>query len=466
MRALLLILTALACASPSSAISINLIGAAAPRPTVYRPCETQVVIYDARPELGIGMHDMGKPARDMVRALGVRIVRHTLYWNLMESTEKPGLYDGKYLAEWDKLVDDCRREGVYLEVVVHGDPPGVTYANRLAGYERFARFMADMATRYPSVTYWELFNEMDAGFTCLFGAKDNVPLRDRGKHYAEMLKVVYPAVKAANPAAWVLCGGMVDTTEFPRGIYEGGGKRYFDIMNIHTYGVPVSTAFVERGKNIKKVMGEFGDENKPVWNTEFGLDAGNVVGAWGYPHNSKPAKQDGPTFDEKQTEDYQTCFEKNNELHLFDKVLPYQFQAGNERDDDGAIKTTAKLPDGMTIDDYGFGIVRRDMTPRPTYKWLMESQVNTTFARRPSTTVNVFVPTKTPMKPVGYDYKEVEGGIEIQRVLMDSLVPTSIQLIYVGEPQPKTPDSKPGGQPGPKPKKQIDPRHVPDPWDI
>lgn len=460
MRALLLVLAALVCATPSSAIQLSMIGAGGPKPTVYRPCETQVIVYDARPELGIGMHDMSKPARDMVSSVGIRLVRHTLYWNLMETTDKPGLYDGKYLAQWDKLVDDCRREGICLEVVVHGDPPGVSYANRQAGYERFARFMADMVSRYPSIVYWELFNEMDAGFTCLFGASDNVAIRDRGKQYAEMLRIVYPAVKSANPAAYVLCGGMSDTNEFPRGIYDGGGKRYFDIMNIHTYGVPVATAFVERGKNVRKIMAEYGDDYKPVWNTEFGLDAGNVVGAWGYPHSWKPAKEDGPTFDAKQLEDYQACFEKNNELHLFDKVLPYQFQAGNQRDDDGAIKTTAKLADGMTIDDYGFGMVRRDMSPRPTYTWLKEAQVNSTLSHRPSAVVNVFVPTKVPMRPVGYDYKEVSGGIEIQRVLVDSLVPTAIQLIYTAEPSKST---KPGTK-STSPK--TDSRHTPDPWDI
>lgn len=418
------------------------------------------MVYDARPELGMGMHEMDKAARDMVRALGVRIVRHTLYWSSMETTDKPGLYDSKYLAEWDKLVDDCRKEGILLEVVVHGDPPGVSYANREAAYQRYAHFMTDMVTRYPSVLYWELFNEMDASFTSLFGAKDDVPMRERGKQYAEMLKVVYPAIKAANPAAQVLCGGMTDTDEFPRGIYEGGGKRYFDIMNIHTYGVPVVTSFVERGQRVRKIMAEFGDEHKPFWNTEFGIDAGNVVGAWGYPHDWKPAQEDGPTFDKKQLEDYQSCFANNNDLHIYDKVLPYQFSAGNQRDDDGKIKTTAKLPEAMTIDDYGFGIVRRDQSPRPTYSWLLKNQVNSTIYKRPNVTTNIFVPTKVPMKPVGYDYREVNGGIEIQRVMVDSLVPTVIQLIYTAEPNKST---APGAKPAPS---KIDPRHVPDPWDI
>ncbi len=436
-----------------------------PKVVVSRPSETQVVVYDARPELGIGMHDMAKPARDMVSKLGIRLVRHTMYWNLMETTDKPGVYDQEYLSEWDRLVEECRAEGVCLEVVVHGDPPGISFADRKAAYERFARFIADMARRYPSVIYWELMNEMDSGFTCLFGAKDNVAMRERGKMYAEFLKIAYPAVRAANPAAWVLTGGMSDTDEFPRGIYEGGGRGYFDIMNIHTYGVPVVTAFVERAKGVREIMKENVDGDKPLWNTEFGLDAGNVVGAWGYPHAWNPAQDDGKAFDQKQLDDYRNCLRKNTELGLYQKLLPYQFQAGNERDDDGLIKTKAQLPEGMTIDDFGFGIVRRDMSPRPTYRWLQESQLNQTISNRPRFFTNVFVPTKRPMMPVGYDYREVDGGIQIQRVLVDSLVPTRIDLRFAPEKsQPKPEPGKPAAPGTPAKPERATP--LPDPFDI
>lgn len=454
------LITALLLVAPSAGLAQDFTKPGFPKSVVYQPCETQAIIYDARPELGIGMHDMSKPAREMVSKLGIRLVRHTLYWNLVETSDRPGVYDAKYLAEWDTLAEDCRREGICLEVVVHGDPPGVSFANREEAYLRFARFMADMARRYPSVTYWELFNEMDSGFTCLFGAKDGVPMRERGKHYAGMLKIAYPAVKAANPAAWVLTGGMNDTDEFPRGVYEGGGRGYFDIMNIHTYGVPVVTAFVERGKRVREIMAANGDQAKPLWNTEFGLDAGNVVGAWGYPHDWSPARDDGKTFDQKQLEDYQACLQMNDQLGLYNRLLPYQFQAGNERDDDGAIKTKAQLPSGTTIDDYGFGIVRRDLTPRPTYKWLAETLPNRAITDKPRFVTSVFIPTKRPMVPIGYDYKVVDGGIQVQRVMVDSLAPTRIDLRFAPEPPPPSP-----GKPA-KPADKDRATPLPDPFDI
>ena len=98
-----------------------------------------------------------------------------------------------------------------------GNAPGVNWTNREEGYKRFARFMGDMARRYPQVRYWELWNEMDGGFTDLFGAgRADVSMRERGKLYAKMLQVVYPQIRKANPDAWVLVGGMSDWNEFPR----------------------------------------------------------------------------------------------------------------------------------------------------------------------------------------------------------------------------------------------------------
>lgn len=388
---------------PSTSFAIQ-IGQATPQITVYRPCETRVVVYDARPELGIGMNDMGKTSRDIVNALGVRLVRHTLYWNRMETTDKPGLYDSKYLTEWENLIDNCRKEGVYLEVLVQGDPPGLTYADRKTGYERFARFVTDMASRYPSIIYWELMN---SDSTCLFGAGDSIYKREQGKNYAEMLKIVYPAIKSANPAAWVLCGSINDATDFPQGIYENDGGRYFDIMNLCTYGTPAVSAFMDRGKSIRKVMMDNGDENKPLWNTGIGMDAGNTV--------------------EMKLEDYQNCFEINNASRMYNKVLPSL---------------------ELTVDD-------------PVYKWLDDLQPNAAIARKSRAVVNVFVPMKAPMIPVGYDYAVKDGGIEIQRVTVDSLVPTTIDLIYAAEPA----SLKPGEKAAPA-KNKGNSRPIPDPFDL
>jgi GH35 family endo-1,4-beta-xylanase len=396
---------------------------------VYQKSPTELVVWDARPELGVGMHQMPDEQIDRVRKLGVRFVRHTLYWYQVEKTGEPGKYDAEHLAQWDDLVRRCERQGVVLVVVVHGNPPGVSFANRPAGYRRFATFMGDMAKRYPQIRYWELWNEMDVAFTDLFGAQNGVPMRERGRLYAEMLKLAYPAIKEANPEAWVLVGGMTDTDEFPRGLYEGGGRDYFDLMNIHTYGVPVMWSFSARGQRVRRIMDEFGDDGKPLWNTEFGIDAGNFVGAWGYPHSWSPPQKDDAFFDAEQRRQWEACLEKNRELGLYAKVLPYQFQAGNERDDDKRIKERAQLPPGMTIDDYGFGLVRSDgKTPRPTYTWLLEQQRNRPIQEAPSFTTDIRFRPTTKAVPVGYEYQWEGEALVIRHVKADSAFPTRIRL--------------------------------------
>jgi hypothetical protein len=396
----------------------------------YEKSPSELVVFDSRPELGMGMHGIDEKNIPLLRRLGIRCVRHTMYWNQIENTATPGQYDEKQLHKWDELVQLCQKEGIALVVVVHGNPPGVGWPRREEGYRRYARFLFDMARRYPLIRYWELWNEMDAGFTDLFGAgRSDVSLRDRGRFYAEMLKLTYPRIKQANPDAWVLTGGMTDANEFPRGIYEGGGRDFFDIMNLHTYGVPLEWAFSARGLTLRRIMAKYNDAGKPLWNTEYGIDAGNLVGAWGYPHNHKPAQKDGDYFDEEQRRQWEACLVKNRELGLYTKLFPYQFHAGNERDDDKQIRKRVQLPPGMTIDDYGFGIVRRDgLTPRPTYQWLVEKQWNGALKAEPTSEVDVRDRPSRKVVPVGYDYYWGGKDLIIRRVLVNSLFPTRIRL--------------------------------------
>ncbi len=402
---------------------------AAPADT-YRACRVgnRLMVHDPRVELGIGMHDMSAQQIGLVRDLGIRLVRHTMYWYQIETGTQAGAYDEAALGRWDELVDRCDREGIILEVVVHGNAPGCGFANRVESYERFARFMGDMASRFASVRYWELFNEMDVAFTDLFGAQDAVPMVQRGRMYAEMLKLAYPAIKAANPRAFVLTGGMTDTGDFPRGIYEGGGREYFDIMNIHTYGVPVVWAFVDRGMQVRQTMARNGDGPKPLWNTEFGIDAGNLVGAWGYPHDG--GEEDGPRLDELMLQQWEACLDAAEKYELYQKILPYQLHAGNERDDNGDLAATLRLPVGHTVDDYGFGILRRDgNTPRPVYTWLKQRDFNRPILQRPQLTADVEFWDPEGLTPVGYEPNRWRPHyVNLPGVVVDSAYPTTFEL--------------------------------------
>ena len=397
----------------------------------YRKSPTELWVYDSRPELGIGMHGIADESLELVGKLGIKFIRYTMYWNTIESTAKPKAYDKTQLKMWDKTVKLAKKHGVELLVVVHAGPPGVNWDNRYDSYKRFAGFMGDMAARYPSVRYWELWNEMNVAFTDLFGSgKEGEQGFKGGKDYAAMLKLAYPAIRKSNPKAFVVMGGFAwDWREFLQGIYEAGGKDYFDVMNIHSYGMPVDWGFLTHGYIARHMMRRYGDASKPLWITEFGVDAGNIVNAWGFAHDR--GESDGEYFDKTHLNEWKKCIDEAREGRLYQKYFPYQFVAGNETKVKG-IETDEYaqkyLPAGMTIDDYGFGLMRRDgKTPRPTYDWLLKEQVNNAIRKKPSRMCDVSIPYDGYV-PVGYEYDVSDGMLVIKGVRVGSAVPVKIGL--------------------------------------
>lgn len=124
-------------------------------------------------------------------------------------------------------------------------------------FAAFADFMFDLVTRYSvapyNVKYWEIWNEPDVAVLIsdqFFGCWGNPnDYYYGGGYYAEMLKVVYPAIKAADPSSQVLIGGLLmncdpvnppdnkdcSATRFYDGILASGGGPYFDGISFHTY---------------------------------------------------------------------------------------------------------------------------------------------------------------------------------------------------------------------------------------
>ena len=381
-------------------------------------------VYDARTELGMGMHGVTDEQAQMVRKLGVRLVRKTVYWYHIEKTDQPGVYDEDGLASYDRIVQLAKDNGIELVLLLHGNPPGTGWENRHESYDRFAQFAAFMVKRYPSVRFWELWNEMDVGFTDLFGAnRPGYPHFERGRCYGQMLNKAYPAIKAANPDAWVLLGGIGsgNAPYFIPGIYAEDARHSFDFMNIHTYGVPVNWSMAVDAYATRAAMGRYGDFDRPLWNTEFGIDAGNLWAAW---------KVDtGEKFDQGHLSAWQSCINDSLANQLYWKILPYQFAAGNERANDVLKKPDSpiKLPEGHTLDDYGFGLVRSDgKTPRPTYNWLLEQQVNKPINDEPRLKRDLVLEWNGKWQPKNFLFKGAETKITIRDVKVDSLLPKII----------------------------------------
>ena len=103
--------------------------------------------------------------------------------------------------------------------------------------------------------------------------------------YAALLKAAYPAIKAADPAASVLVGGLVGNDfEFVERLYDNGAKGSFDGVGVHTDTACLTTDPREYYREpsgrigrysftgyreVRATMLAHGDD-KPVWMTELG----------------------------------------------------------------------------------------------------------------------------------------------------------------------------------------------------
>jgi hypothetical protein len=283
------------------------------------------------PAVGLDVHRLDQQSVGQVEDLGIRHVRYTLYWAQWQ--------DPLYRLHWEQGLERALKAGLELLVVVHHAPFG-SFQERDLVYASFARFMAARAAQFPQVRAWQLWNEMDVAFTDLFGAgRPEISMRQRGRYYAQMLHLAYPAIKSSNPGALVVTGGLASSIEegFLAGLYDAGAP--YDVLAIHTYGFPLMLPFEARGRAARRIMRSHGDD-RPLWNTEFGLEA-RVIPA---ETSVTPAQ-----VDSIHLEAWRTSIEGNARERFYDRIYGYVLSEGQ---------------------DLGFDLVRSDGSPRPAYRWL------------------------------------------------------------------------------------------------
>ena len=228
---------------------------------------------EGNPLWGIEMHAITKDnGLELVKQGGTDwIRRNALLWSDVENQEGERNWDVLNRLE-DEMVN-ATEAGMELILIVRSTPPWAqkeegTYCGQIQDdkIDEFASFMHDVVERYSvppyNVIYWEIGNEPDidpsaVNSESVFGCwGDRTDKYYGGGYYAKVLKLVYPQVKAANPDAQLLVGGLlldcdpfdppqkpndsgkfIDCTSsrFLEGILEGGGGDYFDGVSFHAY---------------------------------------------------------------------------------------------------------------------------------------------------------------------------------------------------------------------------------------
>jgi len=198
--------------------------------------------------------------------------RGSLLWSAVEPTEGTYLWDS--LAALEQEFITASRNGLRIILVVrstpgwaqeyHGVSCGPIKEDKLAA---FGEFLYQAVKRYSvppyNVKYWQIWNEediysdlvfrgyleSDSGYGCWGDSSDPY---GGGGDYADVLQVVYPRIKSANPEAQLVVGGMLMTcnpeieevcTSKEANYFEGilhhhgadDGQNYFDVVAFHAY---------------------------------------------------------------------------------------------------------------------------------------------------------------------------------------------------------------------------------------
>jgi hypothetical protein len=153
--------------------------------------------------------------------------------------------------------------------------------------DAFAAYAATLATRYPQIQSWEIWNEPNTSFFW----RPAVSV----KAYTHLLQKTYAAVKSANPKATVILGGLspgtsstvkdsIPAADFLNMLYQEGGGASFDAVAFHAYGTgPLQTWLSSALLELRSVMHSNGDAAKPIWITEMGCytqGSGSVSETW------------------------------------------------------------------------------------------------------------------------------------------------------------------------------------------
>jgi hypothetical protein len=246
-------------------------------------------------------------------------------WSKVETTQ--GTYNWSALADLETELKNVPAD-VKVILLVHSTPE---WARKTAGtgpscgpiaadkFAAFGNFMKALVVRYSAapynIKYWEIWNEEDtpyfegdSGFGCWGDYND---LYFGGGYYAEMLKVVYPQIKAGNFQAQVLIGGLlldcdpragcaaVGGSDIPGKFLEGilrtsGAAAAFDGVSYHAYdyylGIQgeyynpnwqsawntTGPVLASKTQFIQSVLAQYGVTGKYLMNTEVALVCGRT----------------------------------------------------------------------------------------------------------------------------------------------------------------------------------------------
>lgn len=219
-----------------------------------------------------------------LKELGVQWVRYDINWNIVQQRDSAHENWGSH----DRVVDAMSKAGLKSLAIILYTPEWARAPEckdsslcRPADPQKYAEFSAMAVKRYASkgVDAWQIWNEQN--WYTFWKPLPNA------EHYARLLIAASKAMKAEDPDATIIVGGLggtrarngnIEPRTFMERLYKAGAKNAFDAVGVHPYSFPRSPADAESSwkftSDVHKVMSRYGDGAKKVWVTEYGAPTG------------------------------------------------------------------------------------------------------------------------------------------------------------------------------------------------
>jgi len=246
----------------------------------------------AAAEPGVGVTNLAGPQVAEVGVLGTHWVRMFASWRSLQPA--PGPISAGGLGGYEQVFKQLPG-GTKVILDVFGTPKWETGSSDEhappARPRDFAAFVGALAQRFAGhVNAYEIWNEEDES-RWWSGGPDPAA-------YARLLEATYPVVKAADPSATVVLGGLTGNDySFLQSVYQAGAKGSFDAVGVHTDtacnvlspysflrgvdGRLIPDSFLAY-KEVHATMLANGDD-KPIWMTELSWRTTGATcneGAW------------------------------------------------------------------------------------------------------------------------------------------------------------------------------------------
>jgi hypothetical protein len=267
---------------------------------------------------GDAAHDATNIAyMDLAKSSGCGWVRVQFTWADLQPTPDTNI-EARIWA-FGRIIQLVKERGMHILVNVTAPPDWARPSDPTvpADPTAFGNIMGWLAQRFKGqVDAWQVWNEPN------LIEENNGKISPDG--FLPLLRAAYPAIKAADPNAIVVCPGlaptsvMVDTwalddqwyLETLLGLNHGEALNYFDVLGMQGYGAgnspdnyyPGNLAdnpgwtnapefYFRHVEALHNILVAAGGADKPVWITEMGWPVGDYNDVYGYGAWITPAMQ-------------------------------------------------------------------------------------------------------------------------------------------------------------------------------